>query len=159
MKREYKYAVFGLTCIVVAVVAIRILLLVGGTSDDDLRSLYFTHKAECELLRQMFLEDEVKSDWQRFAVIPFDETNARLDGITPVRFERYKELLKHFRNASLHGDKGAVYFVIGGFGWAGEGRRQGIVWMEKPPIEIVAKDKKSRFVPIEDGWYVFDFHQ
>ena len=156
-KTYVRVIVGALICVGMLLVFIRIALVPKAVSDDDLRLLYANHKTELELLRQMFLEDAAKSHWQRFTVVPFDETNARLNGIEGARFEQYMALLKRLGVHSMHGDKAYVHFLVRSVGWAGDGRRQGLAWREKPVPEIAKK--YGRFVHIEDGWYVFDLHE
>jgi hypothetical protein len=159
MAKTYLWITVGAVITLAVVLAfIRVALVPRGMSDDDLRSLYLTHKAEFELLKQMFLEDAAKSRREHFAVIRWDRGLAEREGIETARFEAYVELLEKLRIVSLHGDGKYVHFVVRSVGWAADGRRQGVAWREKPPSEG-GKLGKSRFVHIENGWYIFDFQQ
>lgn len=153
-----RIAVSVTIAVAVVLVIIRIAFVPKNVNDDDLRSLYLAHKAELGTLKQMFLEDAAKSHRQNFVVVPSDNDWARLEVIGTGRFERYRELLTRSQILSVRGDTNYVHFLVRSVGWGGGGRRQGLGW-SATPLSETGQVGRSRFVPVENGWYIFDIHQ
>ena len=124
MSKNYVRAIVGASiCVASLLILIRCFLVPKQVTDNDLRLLYMAHKADFELLRQMFLGDAAKSRWQNFTVVPTDKVAASQEGIEAGRLEAYQELMKRLQVISLHGDKYYVHFIVRVVGWSADGRR------------------------------------
>jgi len=150
-------------CGVLVVILILAKLLAGHVaSDDELRALFVGHRTELEALKRMSMEDMGKPRQQDFYV-GRDEYSAQLHGITADRFHLYSELIKKMGVRAISGDKDRVRFHISRVGWAGEGLTKGLLWCAAPITNLNERIEgihhwvvNLRYVPLEDGWYVFE---
>jgi hypothetical protein len=124
-------------------------------SDEYVLSLYSSHKAEIERLRDMCLEDRKKSPLRYFGV------SARGSGTDCVRrvgsVERCQEYARLFASSHVtrvHWEEDNIWILVDGWGWAGKGVRKGLMWRATP---IPPQDPRcgQHYAPIEDGWYIY----
>jgi hypothetical protein len=125
-------------------------------SDENLRTLYANHREELETLKRMCIEDERRSNLRFFSV------SARSRGVDCVRrtgsTERCQEYARLFAAVKVNRigyEEDSVWLYVDGWGWAGKGKRKGLMWRAQLLPQQDA-ESRQRYVHIEDGWYIYE---
>lgn len=131
-------------------------------SSQELIDNFYTHQAEFEQLRQMFLADEglsrVADDFTR-------PENPEVMGITPARLDEYRRLFHQLNlKAGIEGDKESIRFIASTRGLSVSGSAKGYVYTRVPPELMVdnldtyrSEDGRSftAYQHLEGNWYLY----
>ena len=154
--QQLRIVILGILLCIVSVLAFaRFVLVKKLISDDDLRLLFSNHREEIEALKSMCLEDRKKSDLTWFAVSARTSEAICADRVGSV--ERCREFARLFTTTKVGRvgwEENCVWLYVDGWGWAGKGKRKGLMW-RATPLPPQDSGSHQRYVPIEDGWYIY----
>lgn len=140
---------------VLLLLAVHFFLVKKLVPDEYVRFLYVNHKDEVEKLKTMCLEDKIKagSTFSYFAIsVGATQACVRLVG-SAVRCQEYEGLFAATKVALVSWQEGCVWLYVDGWGISGKGVRKGLMWRATP---MPHTELRQRYVPIEDGWYIFE---
>ena len=124
--------------------------------DDDVRSLYSSHKEELERLKSMCSEDGKKSSVKYFGV---SAQTREVDCVRRIgsieRCQEYARLFAMTKVRRAGWEEDCVWLLVDGWGPSIGGKRKGLMWRA---TAMPQQDSRSRqrYVSIEGGWYIYE---